>query len=170
MYLRIILLAGALSLGACATTPAYQPANSENGYGYYSTSLGQDRHRVTYNGNSGTGLNTVTDYALLRAAELTVEQGKDWFLVLERSTDRVERSTSSAGISRQRDEVVYRDCGLLGCRTTTRPAHTSLGVDAHPRQTYSVSMEIATGNNPVPAEDGRYYDAQALIQQLREGL
>jgi hypothetical protein len=172
MFMRMTLLVTALALAACASRSVYAPADTTDSYGYYSTSLGTNRYRVTFNGNPSTGPNTVTDFALLRAAELTVEQRMDWFQVVERATNTVEKSSGDAGIGQQRGAVIDRDCGLLGCRSTVRPApRTPFGADtATPRTTYSVSLEIVMGNNPVPAQDGRYYDAEALMQQLWQAM
>lgn len=168
MSKRIATIIAGLVLGACASQSAYTPADSADDYGYYSTALGDDRYRITFNGNSSTGQNTVTDFALLRAAELTSEQGKDWFHIVEQETNTVEKSAPGAGVSHHSAPVVERDCGLLGCTSTVRPStQTSIGVDtATTRTTYSVSLEIVMGRNPIPKSDGRYYDAETLMQTL----
>lgn len=172
MHGRIMLLLGTLTLAACATHPAYTAADSADGYGYYTTSLGDGRHRVTFNGNDNTGPNTVTDYALLRAAELTTEHGKDWFQVVEQETHTTERTTSGAGIRGSGGPVVERDCGLLGCTSTIRPApRAGMGMEAaSARTSYRVSLEIVMGSDPVPEGDGRYYDADALVKKLWESM
>ena len=41
----------------------------------------ENRYRVSFAGNSATSLQTVDDYLLYRAAELTVQTGHDWFQV-----------------------------------------------------------------------------------------
>lgn len=172
MYRRITLLLGTLTIAACVTHPSYTAADSVDGYGYYTTSLGDGRHRVTFNGNDSAGRNTVTDYALLRAAELTTEHGKDWFQVVEQETHTTERTTSGTGARGGGGAVVDRDCGLLGCSSTIRPApRTGMGIEtAGARTTYSVSLEIVMGDDPVPEGDGRYYDADTLVRKLWESM
>lgn len=172
MFSRLVLIATVLVVGACTTQSPYTPADSADAYGYYSTPLGADRYRVSFNGNTATGQNTVTDYALLRAAELTAEQGMDWFQIVERATNRTEESSAGAGVSHRTGPAVQRDCGLLGCTTTMRPEpRTAVGVDTGTSRTsYSVSLEIVMGNGPMPENDGRYYDAEELVQSLWEAM
>ena len=79
---RILLaLAGAAVLGACTTPAGYhQP--------YAETRIAADRVRITYNGQRGEPPQRVEDMALLRAADLAVQQGYTWFLVDNRFTER----------------------------------------------------------------------------------
>jgi hypothetical protein len=81
---------GALLLAGCASPTPYQPAT---GYGYnragYSDQRIEDnRYMVSFAGNSLTSRETVERYLLFRAAELTVQQGYDSFILVDRSTDR----------------------------------------------------------------------------------
>jgi hypothetical protein len=82
-----VALAG---LAACETATPYQalnPAHAEAG-GYAEQRLNPDRWEVSFHGNSLTSRETVEQYLLYRAAELTVAQGYDWFLTDDRQTDR----------------------------------------------------------------------------------
>ncbi|HUO21950.1 MAG TPA: hypothetical protein VMU59_05480 [Caulobacteraceae bacterium] len=82
------MLGGALA--ACETATPYQPlapGNASQG-GYAETKLNDDVWRVTFSGNSLTSRDTVERYLLYRAAELTVNQGFDWFLDTHRATDK----------------------------------------------------------------------------------
>lgn len=83
-----------LTLGGCATSTPYQPASvsSQVSGGYSEVRLGADRYRVTFAGNTLTSREKVEGYLLYRAAELTVQQGYDWFFIVERETEHeVER-------------------------------------------------------------------------------
>ena len=106
-------------MAACSSTTTYQPAEKRGGYGYTETELGKDRYRVTFTGNTVTDKETVNDYALLRAAELTLQQGYDWFQLVNRDTESKSRTSSS--ISGVNDfgggTAVYQRCGLLSCDT-----------------------------------------------------
>lgn len=66
-------------LGACATTTPYQPV--ENGYGYSEQKLESNRYRVTFVGSSRTSRDTVQNYLIYRAAELTLANGYDYFVL-----------------------------------------------------------------------------------------
>lgn len=94
---RFLFAAGALALGlglvACATPTPYQPAAptpSATGYnyGYRDLKIDDTHWRVTFSGNSLTSRETVEKYLLYRAAELTKQQGFDWFQATDRATDK----------------------------------------------------------------------------------
>jgi hypothetical protein len=80
-----LVLALGLVLAACAGGPTpYQQAR--DGYGYSEQRVEENRYRVSFAGNSATSRQTVEDYLLYRAAELTVQTGHDWFEVVYRNT------------------------------------------------------------------------------------
>lgn len=63
-----------------------------------------------------------------------------------------------------------RDCGLLGCKTTTRPV-TTVAVDSRTSRTrVSSSLEIVVSKDPMPAEDGACYDADKVASSLRASM
>lgn len=76
-----------LGLGACATTPTvYAPAASASGVGFSEQRIETGRYRVTFRGGPGAPAAQVADYALLRAADLAIADGYDWFRVVDRYT------------------------------------------------------------------------------------
>lgn len=76
-------LAGLLS--ACAGPTPYQPVF--RGDGYAQQRIAEDRWRVTFAGNASTSRETVENYTLYRAAEVTRETGNDYFVVLEKTVE-----------------------------------------------------------------------------------
>jgi hypothetical protein len=82
---QILLLGAAFVLAACATTPAYGPATSDRGEGYVSQQIETGRHRVTYTDKDPS---RARNLALLRAAELTLLESRDWFEITNESTDQ----------------------------------------------------------------------------------
>ncbi len=82
--------AAVLALGACATATPYQPLQrgSAASGGYTEQALEANRFQVSFSGNSLTDRRTVETYLLFRAAELTRQQGYDWFAIVDRQTDR----------------------------------------------------------------------------------
>lgn len=76
--------AAAIFLAACVTATPYQPsAGGINSYGYQDTRLETGKHRVSFRGNTSTDRATVENYILLRAAELTLQDGLGHFIVLD---------------------------------------------------------------------------------------
>lgn len=90
----ITLSAAALLLGACANLAAYGPQTSSAGQGFSEQRIESDRYRVTYRGVGAPG--PVADLALLRAADLTLQEGGDWFEVTQRYIDG--RPDSAGGV------------------------------------------------------------------------
>jgi hypothetical protein len=78
----LLAVAALLALSSCATSTPYQPETP-----------GQRVHgKVTFDGNSLTSRERVEGYMLYRAAELTVQNGFDWFRVVDRLTERDQRT------------------------------------------------------------------------------
>ena len=64
-------------VSSCATT--YQSSSFTGGY--VDTQLSETLWKVSVNGNGFTSSSVVGDYALLRAAELTLEKGYKYFVI-----------------------------------------------------------------------------------------
>ena len=84
-----VVLAGVLMLAmaACATSTPYGPASSSGGYGFNEQRIEDNRYRISFRGNSLTSRETVENFLLFRAAELTVQNGYDYFIVVEGDTE-----------------------------------------------------------------------------------
>lgn len=84
-YARALVAVGvAVLLAACASTPTpYQPMSS--GYGYSEQKLESNRYRITFAGNAATPQAAVENYVTYRAAQVTLQNGCDYFLLLGRS-------------------------------------------------------------------------------------
>jgi hypothetical protein len=78
------------ALMGCTSATPYQPqvAGQRVAGGYSEERLAEDRYRVNFAGNSLTSRDRVEGYLLYRAAELTVQAGYDWFLIIDRLTAR----------------------------------------------------------------------------------
>lgn len=166
---KFALILAMFALGACASNPKYVPADDADDYGHYSTKLDENRYRIVFNGRRTTSLNTTRDYALLRAAELTMQEGNDWFRIVDRETytDR-NASEPAIGVSYQRAYYVEQSCGLLACSRTIRPRdYGYMQVDtSRPQTVHSHSLEIVMGSGAMPADGGNYYDASAVAKSL----
>ena len=82
-------MAASLALAGCATPTPYQPISSPHSAqgGYSEHEIAPNYWSVTFAGNSLTSRETVEGYLLYRAAELTQQQGKDWFQIVNRELE-----------------------------------------------------------------------------------
>lgn len=88
----LMAAAGAALLAACASGPTpYQPY-AKNAGGYTETKLEENRVRVAFAGNTLTDRETVENYLLYRAAETTLANGFDYFIINTRATDSKSRT------------------------------------------------------------------------------
>ncbi|MBL4871277.1 MAG: hypothetical protein JKX72_10025 [Robiginitomaculum sp.] len=93
---KLVLLAGAVVLTACATATPYQAAtNADTRNGFSELKIEKDRTRISFDGNSLTKRDTVETYLLYRAAELTKQSGYDYFTLTDRATDKKTRIRST---------------------------------------------------------------------------
>ena len=86
--------AATLALAGCETATTYHPATGQgfNREGFSEQRIEADRFMVSFSGNSVTSRDTVERYLLYRAAELTVQNGYDWFQLADRNTERKTRT------------------------------------------------------------------------------
>lgn len=158
--MRFLILAVAMAaLSACATAvgTAYAPADKK-GYGYAETRIEADRYRVSFAGDGATPVAVVEDYALLRAAELAVENGYDWFRVVGRALDEDEKGGVGlgAGVGGGGRNVGVGVGGNLG----------TVGA----RKFYTAKLEVLFGKGAKPDETGEIYDARSVIETIRARL
>ena len=76
---KIIALGIVVALSGCAT--AYQPQGLSGGFS--STQLDNNVFAITFKGNAFTSRETANDFALLRSAETSLENGCGYFVVLD---------------------------------------------------------------------------------------
>lgn len=155
--LLILLSTSALLLGGCATGPTvYGPAAAPGAAGYSEYRIEPDRYRVTFHGGPGAPVRQVEDYALLRAAELALAQGFDWFRVADR------------GLERGPDTGPRLSVGVGGA---SFGRHSSVGVsvgqgfDLGGGPSLSVTLEVLMGRGERPRGPD-IYDARAVRQTL----
>ena len=181
MRLRTLGLLGAaaLALSACATATPYQPigpGHAASG-GFSDTRITADRYRVTFRGNTLTSRETVENYLLYRAAELTVEQGGDWFLMADRETSR-DRSTyvtrdpfySRPGFHYGYWRPYWRYYGRgPGWRTWDpfgRDPFWGDSLDVQTVERFEASAEILVRRGPKPTDNELAFDAREVMANL----
>lgn len=154
MIRPVLIAAAALSLSACASLAPYGPQQGRGGQGFSEQRIESDRYRVTYNGVGAPG--PVADLALLRAADLTVEQGYDWFEITQRYIDG--RPDSAGGV---RPSVSVGYGGSSGRYGGYRYSGSGVGVGvglnfSGPSPTSTVlEVRLGRGQKPDYAYDAR---------------
>ena len=88
---KMLAAAAALSLvTGCMTATPYQPDISGQAVsgGYSDERLSENQFKVNFSGNTLTSRDRVEGYLLYRSAELTVQNGYDYFVIVDRLTER----------------------------------------------------------------------------------
>lgn len=157
--MKQLLVAAACSaaLAACAAAPTvYAPATGPAASGFTEYRIEPGRYRVTYRGGAGAPPAQVADYALLRAAELTLADGYDWFRIADRwregSPDRGPQvSVGGGSASFGRRSGVGVGVG------------TSFSLGGGPQLAETLEVVMGKGAAPRGADA---YDARALQREI----
>ena len=183
----ISALAAATMLSACATPTPYRPAT---GYGFNRTGFAdqqieRDRYRVSFAGNSYTSRETVERYLLFRAAQLTLDNGADYFILADRDTDKQTRTYTTPGIGGGFGGG-FGYGGLGGPWGGWAPGWRYYGrgfgwrswdpffgdpfwgnnVDIRTVDRYEAVAEIVVGRGPKPRDNVRAFDARDVVDRI----
>ncbi len=153
----ILLTVVLCGLAACSTPTPYQPAL--NGYGFSQQQIEGNRFRVSFTGNSLTPRQTVENYLLYRAAEVTLINGGDHFVVANRDVEIDSRNDYAPGPG------FYSGFGIGSHRR-----HSSSGIlfsTPGPTVTqYRAFADIVIFRGDKPANDPNSYDARDVMSRL----
>ncbi|HEX4710911.1 CC0125/CC1285 family lipoprotein [Phenylobacterium sp.] len=176
----LVLAAG---LGACQTATPYQPyvRGVASSGGYFDTRIEPDRWAVTFAGNTVTSRETVESYLLFRAAELTLQNGYDWFGIVDRNTERDVRTYVDPdpfygpwygpGYGYWRPDWRFRGrYGWGAWGGWYGDPYWAGGWDIQTYQKFEASAEIVMRKGPKPPRDPRAFDARAVVENLRSHI
>ena len=153
----IACLLAAASLSACATTPTlYQPAAAPDAVGYSEYRIEPGRYRITFRGGPGAPVQQVSDYALLRAADLALAQGYDWFRVADRVTEGRPDNGPRIGLGVGGADFGRRSGFSIG-------TGTSFSLGGGPSVVQTIEVVMGRGERPRSAD---VYDARSLRENL----
>jgi hypothetical protein len=152
------VLASALAIGisACATSTPYQPAH--HGLGYSEQRLETNRYKIMFAGNAETPRRVVETYLLYRAAEVTLQNGYDYFVLTDQSTDKETSYTQTFS-------------GGFGSYawypySYWQPSAAVSGAESMPRSEYQAQASILVFKGSKPAADPEAFDARDLKANL----
>jgi hypothetical protein len=158
-------LAALACLAACASTPVYAPSPSPGAAGYSETRIESNRYSVSYRAGGSVDAAMVQDYALLRAADLTLQNGRDWFWVDRRTLDNAPaRSGPSIGVG-----VGAGSWGGNGGVNVGVGVNIPIGGAAPGTRARGATLDIRFGEGVKP-DDANAYDAHATAANLRARL
>lgn len=161
----LIAACAALALAGCATTPTvYAPSASQTGVGFSDYRIESGRYRVTFNGGPGASVNQVADYALLRAAEVSLKDGYDWFRIVDRRDSQIGSGGSGPRVSVGTGSSSWSG-GRRGGSSFGVGVGTSFDLSGGPA--YSRTIEVLAGKGPKPETDA--YDARDIVRVIGEG-
>ncbi len=164
MLRTLAFVAAAFALSACASTPpSYTPAASANAAGYSETQIESNRYFVTYRAPGSADAALIQDYALLRAADLTLQNNREWFWVDRRTLD-------GQGQSRGPSVGVGVGGGSYGGRGGVGASvGMSFPLGNRGEQARAATLEIRFGEGLKP-DDPNAYDARDISTNLRSRL
>lgn len=175
-------LASALLIAGCATTGStpYQPVSASNpsAGGFSDQQIAADQFRVSFAGNHFTSRETVESYLLYRAAELTLQQGYDWFAIVDHATEhQVDRDTVPDPMYRPwfaSDYAYWRPywryyaptAGWQNWYPYYGDPFWTTRVQTRTVERFEATAEIRMGHGAMPAQDVRAFDAHDVIARI----
>lgn len=170
-FLIPALATAVMVLAGCETATPYQPIGargSQASGGYSDQQIDATHWRVKFAGNSLTSRETVERFLLYRAAELTLQQGGEWFSAANRQTSRdtrtyVDPDPFFAGGYWGPHWGLYRH-GYGWRRGYWGDPFWGPGpMDVSQVSQYDASAEVIVGKGPKPAGA---FDARSVIEHL----
>jgi hypothetical protein len=152
------ILAFAILLCSCAT--AYQPRSFTGGFS--DIQIDQNTVRVSFRGNAMTGRDTVETYMLYRCAEITLEKGFDYFVLVDGGTDVQHDTHVSQGSYQSSTTVNSMGSGYATANTTG--TYTPGTVTTYRR--FGSTSVIKMFNGEKPANAPNAYTAQEVKSYL----
>lgn len=162
----VVLAAAAMALVSCATAPPrYAAAGSPSSAGYVEQQIETSRYSVSFRAPSGAEAGVLQDYAMLRAADLTLLNNHDWFWVDRRALD-------DEGIVHSGPSIGFGFGGASFGRHTAVGTGVGInvpigGYDTHIARAATVEIRFGTGPKP---DDVNAYDARSVSTNIRSRL
>lgn len=176
------LATSTLMVAGCATETRYRPATGQgfNRTGYSERQIEPGRFLVTFAGNSVTSRDTVERYLFFRAAELTLQQGYDYFVMADRDTNLQSRTYSTPGFG---GGFGYGGFGGywgpswryygrgFGWRSWDPWFGGGFGpwgndFDVRTIDRYEAAAEIVMRKGPIPRDNIRAFDARRVVDTI----
>ena len=176
------LASSTLLVAGCATETTYHPATGQgfSRTGFSEHQIEPDRFSVTFAGNTVTSRETVEKYLLFRSAQLTLERGFDYFVMVDRDTDRQQQIYSTPGFG----GPGYGGFGFgggywgpswhyygrgFGWRNWNRFGGDPFWgdtVDIRSVDRFEATAEIVMRRGPIPRDNLRAFNARSVVDTI----
>lgn len=178
------LASSTLLVAGCATETTYRPATGQgfSRTGYSERRIEPNRFLVTFAGNSVTPRDTVERYLFFRAAELTLQNGFDYFVMVDRDTDRQTRTYATPGIGGFGGPWGYGGFGGYwgpswryygrgfggGWSPWYGGGFGGWGndIDLQTVDRFEATAEIVMRHGPIPQKEIRAFDARKVVETI----
>lgn len=144
-------------LSACAT--AYQPQSFSGGFS--ETQLAEDAFQVTFKGNGYTAEDRASDFTLLRSAELALENGYQYFVIVDAQQYEKKGFYTTPVQSHTTANAYGTGNYAYGTATTTTTGGQTF-MFSKPRRTNTIICF-----REKPEVDGLVYDAEFVSQSIK---
>jgi len=155
--LIVTVIAAAMMFSGCAT--AYQKTGFSGGFS--ETQLGENIFQVSFKGNAFTSRERASDFNLLRSAEVALEKGFNYFIIVNSEKYTTTYSRTTPITSHTTGSVYGTGNNIYGSVTTT----TTGG------QTYYYSSPVSTnkcvGFKEKPSTGRLVYKAAFIIESIK---
>ena len=152
---------------ACTTATPYQPVTPQSRFGFQDQQIEANRVRVTFKGNSLTSRQTVEDYMLFHAAELTLQKGFDYFVADGRATDAHRREVSSPTYTPMYPGPYWRPYWRAYYRGVWGDPFYGSEVETREITQFEANAEIIMFKGPKPTDNGSAFDAREVVANLK---
>ncbi len=154
-----------LVVAACQVPTPYKAAVTQFDDGYSTQQIESNRFRISFRGNSLTARQTVDTYMLYRAAEVTLQSGGDYFIVVNKDVDK------NTAYENYGDDLAWGWGGGWGWRHGFGGpgfgGGFGGGVDyTRPINSYDAIADIVTYRGPKPAGNPNAYDAHEVLKAI----
>jgi hypothetical protein len=155
---RLAIVLTALVLTGCAT--AYQRQGFTGGYS--ETQLGENIFQVSFRGNGYTSRERASDFSLLRSAELTLERGFRYFVIVESEKDtKIDTYTTPTQSYTTGSAYGYGNYAYGTATTTTYGGHTYFLTKPRTTNTILCFKEK-------PDINGLVFDAEFVVKSIKQ--
>lgn len=154
---QIIMVVISIILSGCSTT--YQKQSFTGGFS--ETQLSENIFQVTFKGNAYTSRERASDFTLLRSAELSLENGFKYFIIVD-SEKYTKTSTHTTPTSSYTTGSAYGSGNYAYGSATTTTTGGQTYVYSKPRSTNTI-----VGFKEKPEGSGLVYEAEFVIKSIK---